>query len=103
MEPGIGWRARLERCSGLQRYAVHQRVKQREQQVDLYATSPSRQTLGQLREMLSEMDEWRKRMGLADVRRPFYTDLMQALAKSDGQESAEAGTPPRARQRQRAL
>ena len=90
-EPGIGWRARLARCNGLQRYSVQQRVKQGQQQVELYATSPSRQALGQLRELLSEMDEWREQMDLEDVRRPSYSDLMQALAENDGQESAEAG------------
>ena len=46
------------------------RVKQGQQQVDLHATAPSRQTLGQLRELLSEMDAWREQMDLEDARRP---------------------------------
>ena len=90
-DPEIGWRDRLARCSGLQRHALHRRVKQGQLQVDLFETSPNRQALGQLRTNVSEMDEWCEQMGLEYVGKPSYTHLMQELAESDGQDSARAG------------
>ena len=90
-EPEIGWRDRLARCNSLQRHASRHWMRQGEQQVNLFETSPTLQHLEQWRAEHSEMDAWREQMGLEDLRVPQYTNLMQELTELGGQESAAVG------------